>query len=178
MGDYLTAAAADQIWVQPKGNFAVAGAGAGEIFLRGLFDKVHANPQMAKRAEYKSAADMYTEKTMTGPDREQLNAVMQSWYGAALTQIAAERHLTKTRSRPFSRPARNSPKTPRPGAWWTASAMTMTRKVRPWRGPARRQGVQDERLHRSQRFPPVTGSANIAVIEAAARSPTAPPGAA
>jgi len=95
MGDYLTAAAADQIWMQPKSNFAVAGAGAGEIFLRGLFDKVHAVPQMAKRAEYKSAADMYTEKEMSGPDREQLTAVMNSWYDAALTAAAGERHITK-----------------------------------------------------------------------------------
>ena len=76
MGDYLTAAAADQIWIQPKSNFSVSGAGAGEIFLRGLFDKIHAEPQITKRAEYKSAADMYMEKTMTGPDREQLTAVM------------------------------------------------------------------------------------------------------
>ena len=95
MGDYLTAAAADQIWMQPKSNFAVAGAGAGEIFLRGLFDKVHAVPQMARRAEYKSAADMYTEKEMSGPDREQLTAVMASWYDAALTAAAGERHITK-----------------------------------------------------------------------------------
>ena len=80
LGDYLAASAADQIWVQPKADFAVSGAGAGEIFLRGLFDKIHAEPQIAKRADYKSAADMYMEKTMTGPDREQLNAVMQSWY--------------------------------------------------------------------------------------------------
>ena len=95
MGDYLTAAAADQIWVQPKGDFGVAGAGAGEIFLRGLFDKIHAEPQIAKRATYKSAADMYMEKTMTAPDREQLTAVMQSWYDAAVTAAATDRHLGK-----------------------------------------------------------------------------------
>ncbi len=96
MGDYLTAAAADQIWIQPKSNFSVSGAGAGEIFLRGLFDKIHAEPQITKRAEYKSAADMYMEKTMTGPDREQLTAIMQSWYDAALTAAATDRHLDKT----------------------------------------------------------------------------------
>jgi protease-4 len=94
MGDYLAATAADLIWSQPKADFAVSGAGAGEIFLRGLFDKIHAEPQIAKRAEYKSAADMYMEKTMTGPDREQLNQVMQSWYDAAIGAAAAGRHLT------------------------------------------------------------------------------------
>ena len=93
MGDYLAASAADQIWVQPKSDFAVSGAGAGEIFLRGLFDKIQAEPQIAKRADYKSAADMYMEKTMTGPDREQLNAVMQSWYQSAVTAAATARHM-------------------------------------------------------------------------------------
>jgi len=99
LGDYLAATAANEIWVQPKSDFAVAGAGAGEIFLRGLFDKVHATPQMIKRAEYKSAADMYTEKSMSGPDRDQLNAVMQSWYDAALGQVAGARRLTKDQVR-------------------------------------------------------------------------------
>ena len=35
------------------------------MFLRGLFDKIQAVPQIAKRADYKSAADMYMEKGMT-----------------------------------------------------------------------------------------------------------------
>jgi protease-4 len=95
MGDYLTASAADEIWVQPKSDFNVSGSGVGELFLRGLFDKLHAVPQMAKRAEYKSAADMYTEKDMSGPDHEQLTAVMNSWYDAATNEAAAARHVTK-----------------------------------------------------------------------------------
>ena len=95
LGDYLAATAANEIWVQPKSDFNVSGAGVGEIFLRGVFDKIHAVPQMIKRADYKSAADMYTEKEMTGPDREQLNEVVQSWYGAALNEVAAARRLTK-----------------------------------------------------------------------------------
>jgi protease-4 len=95
MGDYLAATSANEIWVQPKSDFGVAGAGAGEFFLRGLIDKVHATPQMVKRAEYKSAADTFMEKTMTAYDREQLTQVMQSWYDAALGEIAAARHIGK-----------------------------------------------------------------------------------
>jgi protease-4 len=95
LGDYLAATAADEIWVQPKSDFAVAGAAAGELFLRGLIDKVHAVPQMVKRAEFKSAADTFMEKGMTAPDREQLNQVMRSWYDAALDEAARARHLTR-----------------------------------------------------------------------------------
>jgi protease-4 len=95
LGDYLVAASADQIWMQPKSPFSTAGAGGGELFLRGLFDKIGVEPQIAKRAEYKSAADMFMEKAMTAADREQLNEVMRSWYDAAADAAASDRKLSK-----------------------------------------------------------------------------------
>src|ERR1700744_360279 len=93
VGDYVAAAAADEIWVQPRSDFKVSGGGVGEIFLKGLLDKVQAVPQMAKRVEYKSAADMYMEKGMTDADKEQLTAVTKSWSDTAIAQVARDRHL-------------------------------------------------------------------------------------
>lgn len=93
LGDYLAASAADEIWVQPKSPFSVSGTGGGELFLRGTLDKLNAVPQIAKRAEYKSAADMFMEKQMSPADREQLTALMNSVYGSAVDQMAANRHL-------------------------------------------------------------------------------------
>ena len=75
LGDYLAASAANEIWMQPKSPFSPSGAGGGEVFLRGMLDKIHAEPQIAKRAEYKSAADMFMEKDMSPADREQLTAL-------------------------------------------------------------------------------------------------------
>ncbi len=92
LGDYLVAASANEIWMQPMSTFGTSGEGGGELFLRGLFDKIQAEPQIAKRSDYKSAADMYMEKTMTGPDREQLTVLMQSWYDWATQSIAADRN--------------------------------------------------------------------------------------
>ncbi len=95
LGDYLTASAANEIWVQPKSPFSVSGAGGGELFLRGTLDKIGAQPQIAKRAEYKSAADMFMEKQMSPADREQLTALMNSVYDSGVNQMAANRHLTR-----------------------------------------------------------------------------------
>jgi protease IV len=95
LGDYLAASAADEIWVQPKSPFSVSGAGGGELFLRGTLDKISAEPQIAKRAEYKSAADMFMEKQMSPADREQLTALMNSVYDSAVGQMAANRHVTR-----------------------------------------------------------------------------------
>ncbi len=93
LGDYLLASSANEIWMQPQGMFGAAGAGAGAVFLRGFFDKIDAVPQIAKRADYKSAADMFMEKDYTAPDREQTTAFLQSWYNSATAGIAADRNL-------------------------------------------------------------------------------------
>jgi protease-4 len=45
LGDYLAASAANEIWIQPKAPFSPAGAGGGEIFLRGTLDKINAVPR-------------------------------------------------------------------------------------------------------------------------------------
>ena len=95
MGDYLTATAANEIWMQPKSPFSVSGTGGGEIFLRGTLEKIQAEPQIVKRAEYKSAADMFMEKAMSAPDREQLTRLMQSVYDDATAQMAAARKITR-----------------------------------------------------------------------------------
>jgi protease-4 len=93
LGDYLAAASANEVWMQPKSPFGAAGAGAGNIFLKGMFDKIQAVPQIVKRADYKSAADTFMEKGYTGPDREQTTAFLQSWYNSGAQGIAAERKL-------------------------------------------------------------------------------------
>jgi protease-4 len=93
IGDYLTAANADQIWMQPKSPFSAAGSGAGAIFLRGLFDKIQAEPQIVKRSDYKSAADMFMEKDYTALDREQTTALLTSFYNDSTAAVAADRKV-------------------------------------------------------------------------------------
>ncbi|MEO8895995.1 MAG: signal peptide peptidase SppA, partial [Rhizomicrobium sp.] len=99
LGDYVAAAAADQIWVQPRSDFKVSGAAVGGLFVRGLLDKIEAVPQMAKRAEYKSAADMYMEKSMTDADKEQLEQVAKSLLDSAVAQVATDRRLDPAKVR-------------------------------------------------------------------------------
>ncbi|HKY17392.1 MAG TPA: signal peptide peptidase SppA [Rhizomicrobium sp.] len=95
LGDYLAASAANEIWVQPKSPFSVSGAGGGQLFLRGTLDKIGAQPQIAKRAEYKSAADTFMEKQMSPADREQLTMLLNSVYDSAVGQMAANRGISR-----------------------------------------------------------------------------------
>ncbi|HEY5338265.1 MAG TPA: S49 family peptidase, partial [Rhizomicrobium sp.] len=96
LGDYLAAANADEIWMQPKSPFDTSGSGAGAIFLRGLFDKIQAEPQIIKRSDYKSAADMFMEKDYTPADREQLTALLTSFYNSSTSAVAGDRKLNPT----------------------------------------------------------------------------------
>jgi protease IV len=95
LGDYLTVADANQIWMQPHAPFTTAGEGGAEYFLRGLMDKFNVVPQIVKRSDYKSAADQLMAKNMTPADREQLTRLMQSWYEQGASGAAADRHLTR-----------------------------------------------------------------------------------
>ena len=94
LGDYLLATSASEIWMQPMSPFAASGVGAGAIFLRGLFDKIGAVPQIVKRADFKSAADMFMQKGYTPADRLQTTALLQSWYTSATEAAAAARKIT------------------------------------------------------------------------------------
>ena len=109
LGDYLAATGADEIWMQPHSVFSAAGTGASAMFLRGLFDKVNAVPQIVKRSDFKSAADMYMEKDYTGPDRVQTTALLQSWYDNTVASAASARELDAKAVTPISKRARNLP---------------------------------------------------------------------
>jgi protease-4 len=132
-----------------------------------LFDKVHAVPQMAKRAEYKSAADMYMEKTMTDPDREQLTQLTHSWYDTATDEAAKNRHLTQQQvqaafeaSPQFAEEARDRHLIDRIGYDDDALAAASGRA-----GKDAKQIKISDYIRARDNLP--TTSANIAVIEAA-----------
>jgi len=94
LGDYVAASAAETVWMAPKSHFGTAGVALGQVYLRGLFDKLEAEPQVARRKEFKSAADMYMESGMTEANREQLTRLAQSAYDSGIAAIAAQRKLS------------------------------------------------------------------------------------
>jgi protease IV len=93
LGDYVVAAAADEIWMQPASSFFPAGTASSTLFLKGFFDKINAVPQFAQRYEYKNAVNAFTEKDYTPPHREATTRVLQSWYDSATADMAADRKM-------------------------------------------------------------------------------------
>lgn len=96
---YYLATAFDEIWLQPSGELGVTGVSVHATFLRGALDKAGVVPQFGKRREYKTAADTFTEKEMTGPAKEMANRLAESAYEQIAAGIAERRGLEPQRVR-------------------------------------------------------------------------------
>ncbi|MCF6220396.1 MAG: signal peptide peptidase SppA [Robiginitomaculum sp.] len=93
---YMAVSAADEIWLQDTTGFALAGMRAEIEFLGGVFEKLDAKPEFVKFAEYKNAANTFTEKALTEPHREAMTSLLQSLMDSSVKNIAADRDITET----------------------------------------------------------------------------------
>ncbi|HEX3922740.1 MAG TPA: signal peptide peptidase SppA [Streptosporangiaceae bacterium] len=87
---YYLATAFDTIYLQPSGDLGLTGITMARYFLRGTLDQLGVDFQVAKRYEYKSAAEQLTERSFTGPAREATERLAASVV-AQLTDAIAER---------------------------------------------------------------------------------------
>jgi protease IV len=90
---YYLAASFDEIWLQPMGMVALMGLRAEMPYLRGTFDMLGITPDVEHREEYKDAANMFTEKQMTAPEREELQALLDSISARMVADIARDRKI-------------------------------------------------------------------------------------
>jgi len=90
---YYLATACDEIWLQPLGEVGLIGLRSETPFFRGLFDKLGITPDFEHREEFKTAMNSLTETAMTGPQREEIEAVLTSVSGQIDQGIATSRKL-------------------------------------------------------------------------------------
>ena len=99
VSDYYLASALDQVWLQPSGNFAVAGIAIETPFLKEGLDKLGIRVEGGKRYEYKSAPDTFFDRTYPAAARENLQQLIDSLYGQFIADVARERRLEPARLR-------------------------------------------------------------------------------
>jgi len=75
---YALAVHCDEVWLQPSGSVGLTGVTLDVTFLRGLLDKVDAEPMIGQRHQYKSAAETFTRDTMSEPNREMTQRLADS----------------------------------------------------------------------------------------------------
>jgi len=92
---YYLATAFDSIFLQPSGDLGLTGIAVERVFLRGALDKIGADFQVAKRHEYKSAAEQLTERHFSEPAREETERLTASVTEQLAGAIADRRRLSR-----------------------------------------------------------------------------------
>ena len=91
--EYLVAAACDKVIIPESGVLMLPGVRAEVMFYKQLFDWLQIEPQMLRVGEYKSAGEPYTRSEMSPAFREELSAVLDSFFEQTVAQIADSRKL-------------------------------------------------------------------------------------
>jgi protease IV len=96
---YYLATAFETIYLQPSGDLGLTGIAMERYFLRGALDQLGVDFQVAKRHEYKSAAEQLTERSFSEPAREATERVAVSVTDQLTDAIAERRRLDPAKVR-------------------------------------------------------------------------------
>src|SRR5579884_3986573 len=91
---YYLATAFDEIWLQPMGTVGLVGLYSEVPFLKNTLDLLGITPSFDKREEFKTAINSLTDTKMTPPQREEIEAVLNSLGAQIVAGIAAGRRLS------------------------------------------------------------------------------------
>ena len=91
---YIVAGAADEVSLMPQGDLNLMGVQLRELFLRGTLDWLGITPNFASAGQYKSAANMFTDKDFTPAQKEEDEGLAGSLYDQIVAAIGAERKLS------------------------------------------------------------------------------------
>jgi protease-4 len=91
---YVVAAAADEVSLMPQGNLNLMGVQLRELFMRGTLDWMGITPNFASAGQYKSAANMFTNKDFTPAQKEEDEGLAGSLFDQIVAAIGAERKLS------------------------------------------------------------------------------------
>jgi protease IV len=92
--EYYLASACDKVFLMPTASLDLTGIASYELFLRGTLEKIGAFPDALHIGEYKTAANQYTERTMTPSHREMAESLNEELFEQLLHGLAQGRGKT------------------------------------------------------------------------------------
>lgn len=92
-GAYYLATAFDHIYLQPSGDVGLTGIIMQSPFIKGTLSKLGMTFHGDHRYEYKAALNFYTESNYTGPHKEEMTAIMNSWFNQMKDGICQARQI-------------------------------------------------------------------------------------
>ncbi len=91
--DYLLATACDSIFISPGGNLFITGLSAEITFYKGLLNKLGIEADFEHVGKYKNAPDVYTRQSMSDPQREVIDEILDSRFKEIVSTIAENRNI-------------------------------------------------------------------------------------
>ena len=92
--EYYLATACSKVYALPTAILQVSGLAAEVTFFRKTLEKLGIQAQFEGVGKYKNAPNTFTESAMTGPHREQMDALLDSLYEQYVAAIAEGRGKT------------------------------------------------------------------------------------
>jgi len=92
-GAYMLASGCDRVYMHPAGDLSLIGLSSELMYFKGVFDLVGVEPQFARRAEYKSAVEQYTNTEPSDPSREQMDALLDDLFAHMLESVSEGRDI-------------------------------------------------------------------------------------
>ncbi|MBL7955125.1 MAG: signal peptide peptidase SppA [Flavobacteriales bacterium] len=98
-GTYYLATAADQVFLQPRGDLQYTGLQSEYMFYKGLFEKLDIDVQFIRGSnnKFKSFGEVFTEDHMSDANREQNRAILNGLWDEVQTAVSEARGLDKAR---------------------------------------------------------------------------------
>jgi protease-4 len=93
--EYYLATAADKVFLLPTSTLDLTGVATYEVFLRGTLDWVGAYPDLLHIGDYKTAINVFTEKTFTPAHKEMSAALNRDQFDQLVRAIADGRHKSE-----------------------------------------------------------------------------------
>jgi len=95
MKQYYLASVGDKIMVDPECLVTMFGFNMGRTYYKDLFDKLGIGVDEWRFFTYKSAAESFSRNSMSEPDKEQRQAIIDDFYDVFRSDICASRGLTE-----------------------------------------------------------------------------------
>ncbi len=94
-GGYYLASVADRVYLEPEGLVEWSGVASTPLFYKGLLDKLNIKIEAIRPANsrYKSAVEPYTRRNMSPESREQMQSLVDSFWGSISSQVALSRGM-------------------------------------------------------------------------------------
>mgnify|MGYP001445939821 CR=1 FL=1 len=96
-GTYYLASAADEVYLQPKGDLDFRGLQSEYMFFKGMFEKLDIDVQFIRGSnnQFKSFGEVFTNDRMSEANREQTRVLLNSVWGHYLDAVGSGRKMDR-----------------------------------------------------------------------------------